>query len=172
MPRSRQLLLGCGNSRRRVLAPDGNPEWGDLVTLDMDPHCGADVLHNLEELPYPFGDNEFDEIHAYEVLEHTGQQGDFRFFFAQFHELWRMLKPGGFLCITCPKWDSPWAWGDPSHKRIIGAEALTFLDQSEYERQVGQTAMTDFRWVWEGDLRLEGAADLGESNAYLLKAVK
>ena len=29
----------------------------------------------------PFGDDAFDEIHAYEVLEHTGRQGDWRFFF-------------------------------------------------------------------------------------------
>lgn len=172
MPKSRQLLVGCGNSRARKITPDGVEEWGDLVTVDMDPNCGADVIHDLESLPYPFADDEFDEIHAYEVLEHTGQQGDFRFFFEQFHELWRILKPNGWLAITCPRWDSPWAWGDPSHKRIIGAEALTFLNQSEYERQVGNSSMTDFRWLWRGDFRMEASADCGESNAYLLRAIK
>lgn len=166
-----ELLLGCGNSREKKIDISGNG-WSGLTTVDFDPNCGADVVHNLEVLPYPFADNQFDEVHAYEVLEHTGQQGDFRFFFGQFYELWRILKPGGLLLMTCPRWDSPWAWGDPSHKRIVGAEALTFLDQSQYETQIGKTAMTDFRWLWKGDLRLEAMKDIGESIAYVLKAVK
>ena len=116
-----ELLIGCGNSREKRVYDNiiVKPEWNELVTLDIDPMCNPDVTHDLDVLPYPFEDNTFDEIHAYEVLEHCGHQGDWIFFFQQFTELWRILKPKGVLVGSCPNWDSPWAWGDPGHRRII-----------------------------------------------------
>jgi predicted SAM-dependent methyltransferase len=74
--------------------------WRELVTIDHDPNCGADIFHDLTKLPYPFEDNTFEEIHAYEVLEHLGQQGDYETFFKQLEEFHRILKPGGWLAAT------------------------------------------------------------------------
>lgn len=149
----RELLLGCGHARAKVIAPSGHEDWTGLVTLDINPTCGADVIHNLAALPYPFPDHSFDEIHAYEVMEHVGQQGDWPFFFAQFTELYRIAKPGGHLCMTFPHHTSPWAWGDPGHTRVLSIEALTFLDQSSYA-QVGKTPMTDYRPWYAADWRI------------------
>jgi len=150
-----ELLIGCGNSRdKRIHGREDTPKWHNLITLDISEDCRPDVVHDLEELPYPFGDNTFDEIHAYEVLEHTGTQGDWRFFFDQFAELHRILKPNGMLIGTAPRWDSMWAWGDPSHKRVISRATLTFLNQAEYEKQIGKTSMTDFRDYWKQDFQL------------------
>jgi SAM-dependent methyltransferase len=147
----RELLIGCGNNRNKRLSAAGETaEWSNLTTLDIDPSCNPDVVHDLTVLPLPFKDGEFDEIHAYECLEHTGQQGDWKFFFAQFYEFWRILKHGGILCATVPMWDSPWAWGDPGHTRCIPKESLIFLNQQEYV-QVGETSITDYRPVWKGD---------------------
>lgn len=148
-----QLLLGAGNSRqKRMNITGGNPEFDkDLITLDIDSNTGCDVVWDLEMFPYPFDDDMFDEIHAYEVLEHTGAQGDWKFFFDQFSELHRILRPDGLLFVQCPAHDSVWAWGDPSHKRIISQASLTFLCQAEYEKQVGKTAMSDFRFYWKKD---------------------
>ena len=117
-------------------------------------------------------DNAFDEVHAYEVLEHLGTQGDYRSFFAHFYEIWRALKDGGHLFATCPSYKSMWAWGDPSHKRIINAGSLSFLSQEQYELQIGTTAMTDFRWLWSGDLRCVHAEDDGEHFMFVLRAYK
>jgi len=146
-----------------------------MVTADQNPLCHPDVLLNLEEFPYPFKDNEFDEIHAYEVLEHTGQQGDWRFFFDQFTELWRILKPGGYLLATTPAWSSIWTWGDPSHKRVINAGTLVFLSQAEYEKQIGITPMSDFRFYYKADFEtryLNDKANGGETLEFALKAIK
>lgn len=147
-----ELLIGAGNNRdKKITFKDIPSEWsGELVTLDIDPECNPDIIHDLNDLPLPFDDDMFDEIHAYEVLEHTGRQGDWLFFFNQFSEFWRILKPGGYFIGTCPMWDSPWAWGDPGHTRIISPESLIFLSQEEY-KQIGKTAMTDYRCVYKAN---------------------
>ena len=143
-----ELLIGCGNDRRKkVVFSDVSQEWTRLVTLDVDPAIEPDVVHDLNVLPYPFEDGQFTEIHAYEVLEHCGRQGDWRFFFDQFAEFYRILRPGGFFVGTVPMWDSPWAWGDPGHTRVLTKGSLVFLNRDEYA-QIGRTAMTDYRpWL-------------------------
>lgn len=168
----RQLLIGCGNSRRKKLALDGNADWSELVTMDHDPNCGADIVHDLEVTPWPIGDSEFDECHAYEVLEHLGEQGDFRAFFAHFAEIYRVLKPGGLLIATVPAWNSVWAWADPSHRRVIAPQTLVFLDQEQYHNQIGKTAMTDFRWLWQGDFEPIAAEQADECFKFALRAHK
>ena len=166
-----ELLIGCGNSRRKKLGFE-KLEWDNLVTMDHDPNCGADILHDLDETPWPVEDDKFDEVHAYEVLEHLGQQGDWRAFFRHFGEIYRVLKPGGMLFATCPSYKSMWAWGDPSHTRVITSGSLMFLSQRQYKEQVGTTAMTDFRNIWKGDFEAEHIEDDGERITFALKAIK
>jgi hypothetical protein len=148
------LLIGAGTRRTKIIQPDGSPDWGDLTTLDINPDHGVDVVWDLEQLPLPFGDEQFDEIHAYEVLEHTGQQGDYRFFFTQFADFWRILKPDGLLCASCPAPGSPWVWGDPSHTRAISPQNLIFLNQQTYVDQVGKTAISDFRYIYKANFEV------------------
>lgn len=154
-----ELLIGCGNRRDRILIPPERPdEWEQLVVSDINPkHERPDDYRfdewDLEKLPWPWDDNTFDEVHAYEVMEHLGRQGDYRSFFAHFYEIWRILKPGGWFCGTSPALSSNWLWGDPGHTRIISLESLAFLCQRNYEDQVDKasTPMTDYRFCWKGD---------------------
>src|SRR5690349_14290483 len=170
----KELLLGCGNRREKVVTLAGDKrEWDNLTTLDIDPASKPDVLHDLNVTPWPFEDNTFSEIHAYEVLEHLGQQGDYKSFFAHFYEIWRILKPNGMLFATCPGNRQTWTWGDPGHTRMISAETITFLDQEQYKKQVGHSGMTDYRWCWKGDLYPLHAQQEGESFfVFILRARK
>jgi SAM-dependent methyltransferase len=149
-----ELLMGCGSRIYKDLFIGDKSEFNNLIRLDNNPDHDPDVIWDLTKHPLPFEDNSFDEIHAYEVLEHLAAQGDYEFFFAEFSEYWRILKNGGVLLGTCPDKNSEWAWGDPSHKRIIQEENFTFLDQESYQQQVGITRMSDFRSIYKADFKL------------------
>lgn len=198
-----QLLLGCGHSRdkRMGVAGDTNPQWENMYSLDINGEVRPDFLGDLatphswyvyavnssprscelldfdqdHQSEFHFKGDTFDEIHAYEVLEHLGAQGDYMRLFGQFSEMWRILKPDGYLLASCPSRYSPWLWGDPSHTRAILPQTLTFLDQSEYTRQLDgeiKTPMSDFRHVYKADFQCVSMQDNHEHFHFVLKAIK
>lgn len=171
-PDHRELLLGCGSTRDRRINVKGWTDWANLTTLDYEPSHHPDVVHDLRETPWPFPDDTFDEIHAYEVIEHIGAQGDYVAFFAHFYEAWRILKPGGVFVGSCPWFDSMWAWGDPGHTRIIAPASFVYLDRQEYHNQIGVTAMTDYRSVWGGDFECIWSHKNDETHLWALVAHK
>jgi hypothetical protein len=168
----RELLIGCGSNHKKRMMSDGNIDWSNLTTLDYNEDHKPDVCWDLMHLPLPFNEAEFDELHAYEVLEHLGQQGDYKLFFAQFSEFWRLLKPNGHFLATCPSRNSVWAYGDPSHTRIMQLEQLVFLSQDEYKKQVGKSPMSDFRNIYKADFETVYQEDDGETIRFVLKAIK
>lgn len=197
----RELLLGCGARLEKerslptameiranheyVHGAPRNLSWQGLVTLDINIDHKPHIFFNLERIdgqacnriPDPSGvgkcpPNYFDEVHAYEVLEHIGRQGDHWKFFAQFEEFHRIMKPDALLFATCPSWSSLWAWGDPSHTRIINSGTLAFLSQAQYREQVGRTAMTDFRYCYKADFEPVFVVDDGETFRFVLRALK
>ncbi len=168
-----ELLLGAGRNHDKRIWFGDDREWKELVTLDMSPDHKPDVVWDLNKRPLPFADNTFDQIHAYEVCEHLGQQGDFRSFFEEWSEWWRILKPGGLFLGMSPHYSSRWCWMDPGHTRAYGPEMMVFLVQPEYTRQVGESPMSDYRFVYKADF------DIVHSNVnerfnfcFGLKAVK
>ena len=171
---TRELLIGAGSDHRKKIVTAGDRVWHGLVTLDINPDHHPDLVWDLTELPLPFADDEFDEIHAYEVLEHTGQQGDYKFFFRQWEDFWRILKPGGRFYCTCPALKSLWLWGDPGHTRIISQQSLTFLNQDAYDKQVGVTPMSDYRFCYGADFELVFSEETSTEDlfGFVLEAVK
>jgi SAM-dependent methyltransferase len=176
--------------------PPSQRVWTGLVTVDINENVAPDFVIDLEVGPrwglYKtldkkswsdffskedgcFLPDQFDEVHAYEVLEHLGAQGNYRLFFDQFREIWRILKPGGLFFATVPSRFSPWLWGDPSHRRAILPETLVFLDQMEYVRQLDgerKTSMSDFRDIYKADFHREWVHDDKSHTKFILRAIK
>ena len=180
-----ELLVGCGSLRDKRVHLEGHAEWENLTTLDINPKHNPDVVWDLTEYPYPFDDDAFDEVHAYEVLEHLGWQGDYVSFFAQFEEFYRILKPDGLLCGTVPWWNGRWAWADPGHVRVITPDTLSFLNQAVYDDPGAM--LTDYRPIYHANFEAvyQEKRRIGEENeqddrdfgapdhfCFILKAIK
>ena len=92
------------------------------VGLDNNPRTGADVIHDLGDLPYPFGDNEFDMVVSNHVVEHVPDV------IAFITELHRITKPGGRIKLLTPHYTNPdWA-NDPTHRNHINSYTFnTFM---------------------------------------------
>ena len=110
MSSSVRLQLGCGN--------DPKPGWinHDLVQLE-----GVEIVHDLNNRPWPWADNSIDEIWAKDVLEHLPDT------LATMEELYRITKPGASVYIAVPYWNSWEAITDPTHVRQFNEFTLIFL---------------------------------------------
>lgn len=148
----RELVLGCGNYQYKKIYGESK-EYTNPTRVDIDPDCSPDIVLDLNLNSLPFEDSSFDEVHMYEVLEHLGTQGDYKHFFAFFSEVARVLKPGGHFLASVPAPNSPWVFGDPGHTRAIPPETLVFLNQEEYQKQVGKTPMTDYRSIYKSSFK-------------------
>ena len=172
----RELLLGCGRTRdKRLMCPSNMAQaWLGLVTCDRDAEVEPDVVLNVETQVWPWEADTFDEIHAYEVLEHLGRQGDPELFFFTFADIYHVVKPGGYLAATVPSRFSPWLWGDPGHTRAILPESLAFLNQETYLQCDGAhpTAMSDYRGIWRGDFTIVRSDDDHRLHRFILQVVK
>ena len=95
----RRLNLGCGNDLR-----DG------YLNVDRSPEVGADLVWDLNELPYPLPENHFEEILALDVVEHLDSVVGFM------EEAHRLLSPGGEIEITTPHFSCANSFRDPTHR--------------------------------------------------------
>jgi predicted SAM-dependent methyltransferase len=169
----RELLIGSGSRTQKDILVEGvSGDFKNVIRLDNNKDHNPDVVWDLRKHPLPFDNDYFNEIHAYDVLEHLAQQGDYEFFFAEFSEYWRILKNGGYFLASVPDRKSVWAWGDPSHKRIIQPETLVFLDQDQYKLQVGITKMSDFRNIYKAHFKVVNLQTSHDVFFFVLKAIK
>ena len=97
------LNLGCG--RKRV---DG------AVNVDCNAGVVADVTHDLNRRPWPFADNSFSEVLAYDVIEHLDDV------VAAMEEIHRVCQPGARVKITVPHFSCANAFTDITHRHHFG----------------------------------------------------
>lgn len=100
---SRILNLGCG--RKQVAG---------AVNLDITAVTAPDVVHDLNQRPWPFDADQFDDIRMMDVLEHLDDV------MATFEELHRIGRPGAVVRISVPHFSSSNAFTDPTHRHYFG----------------------------------------------------
>jgi len=107
------MRLNLGSGRR--------PLEG-AVNLDVSDQVGADVVHDLNHVPWPFEANTFDEIHAYDVLEHVDSV------VTAIEEIHRIARPGARLLATVPHFSSANAFTDVTHRHWFGWRSFEPFD--------------------------------------------
>jgi len=110
------LNLGCGKAR--IPGSLGV----DVVKIEN----YVDIVHNLNNIPYPFESNSVDEIHFYHVLEHLYDP------IKKLEEIFRILKPGGILYMRVPHFSSLGAFTDITHIRPFGYGSFDCLENNNY----------------------------------------
>ena len=99
----------------------------DAVHHDRIKHSPwVDIAHDLDVLPYPFQDGEYDTVIALDVMEHTHLEID-----VWLNELWRIMAEGGTLILRLPAWDNPVSWRDPTHRKVFHEETFDYWDKSK-----------------------------------------
>jgi SAM-dependent methyltransferase len=84
------------------------------VNLDVTPDTDPDVVHDLNVRPWPFPDDRFTEVHAFDVIEHLDD------IVGVMNELHRVCRPGARVFVTVPHFSSANAFTDPTHRHYFG----------------------------------------------------
>ncbi len=105
------LELGCG------MRPTPGALHHDRIAHS--PH--VDIAHDLNQLPWPWVDETFDEVIAFDVLEHLTLEVP-----EWLDEVWRILRPAGRLWLRLPAFDNPVSYRDPTHKHLFHEETFYY----------------------------------------------
>jgi SAM-dependent methyltransferase len=109
------LDVGCGSAK-----------WPGAVGLDISPDTDADVVHDLDEFPYPLEDDAFDQVLMQDVIEHVAEP------IRVIEELVRVCRDGARIHLRTPHFSSALAYGDPTHKHYLSADGVRSLAEPRF----------------------------------------
>jgi len=132
-----KLNLGCGTDIRE-----------GYVNLDSTKLPGVQVVHDIQKLPLPFKNEEFDEILCQDVLEHVDYPRVLK-------DLHRILKPGGKLSIRVPHFTSRNNYVDPTHVKRFSVRTFDyFIPDSHINKEKGRSYYFDFHFSRIASIRI------------------
>ena len=124
------LNLGTGN---RIVA--------GAVNHDLTKHrAEIDCCWDLDNTPWPWANNEFDEIQLISVAEHLKIT-----LIETLNECHRILKSGGKLVIKYPLWNGVNTHKDPTHRWFWDLGVLNYVDPNTRDGQV-YSYYTPLKW--------------------------
>jgi len=104
------LDIGCGYHK-----------WPGSVGLDIAPLEGVDVVHDLNQFPYPFPDDSFDRIRVIHVIEHIESIPK------TMEEIHRIARHSAVVEIETPHYTDASSWQDPSHRWHLNTRSFDFF---------------------------------------------
>jgi predicted SAM-dependent methyltransferase len=107
---TKYLDLGCGRKKRT-----------GAIGVDVISNESVDVVHDLNNTPWPFSDNEFDDILLDNSLEHLHD------IVQTMEEIWRICGPGAHVTINVPYFRSHYAV-DPTHRHYFCSHSFNYFD--------------------------------------------
>lgn len=149
-----KLDLACGSNKAE-----------GFTGVDIVKTKAVDIIHDLEQYPWPFADNSVEEVNISHYIEHTSDLIKFM------NELHRILKPGAKAQIVAPYYSSMRAWQDPTHVRAISeATFLYFNQQWLRDNKLDHYAVTaDFDFSYGYAFYPEWVARSEEARAFAIK---
>lgn len=110
-----RLDVGCGEAKQ--------PGW---VGMDLRPLPGVDIVHDVEEIPWPLPDACVLVAMCSHLVEHINpHKGGFLRFM---DELWRVMRPHGEVAIATPHAMSQGYAQDPTHCNPCNEATWAYFD--------------------------------------------
>ncbi len=109
-PTLRKLNLGCGRKK-----------LPGHLNVDRVVEVQPDLVHDLNVIPLPLPGGAFDEICAYDVVEHLDDLVAFM------REVWRLAAPDARVLITTPHFSCANAFMDPTHQRQLSCFSFDYF---------------------------------------------
>lgn len=107
------LDVGCG----------GHKQEG-FLGMDMRKTPCVDIVHDIQQFPWPIPDDSCSRILCSHILEHIDPSNTLNVL----NEMWRVMKVGGQLMISVPYGLSYGFIQDPTHKNPWNEATLTYFD--------------------------------------------
>lgn len=123
-----KLNLGCGKEKIR-----------GYINIDNNPKVRPDVLHDLDNIPYPFGDNSIKEIYTSHTLEHVDN------WIGMLNEMYRVSENNAVWTIKVPHFTR--GYMSPLHKRGFSLKTFDFLKREEYMNI--RVVVVSVRLLWD-----------------------
>ena len=146
------LHLGCGLKK-----------LPGAVNVDLVASVQPDLVHNLDQRPWPLPDNHFREVLAYDVIEHLDD------IVGTMEEIHRVCTDGAIVKLTVPHFSCANAFTDITHRHYFssasfhyftGENEFPFYSAARFERKVSKivfrSTLVD-RAVWQLANRWPGA---------------
>jgi len=126
--KSKASKNGATVQRRLNVGAGSKPHEG-FETMDISPVFSPDFQHDLLSFPWPFADETFDELLCEHVLEHV--ESGHRV--AVMNEMYRILKPGGFVTIEVPVFPYWVAIADPTHVSFFVRQSFWYFCRERFQ---------------------------------------
>ncbi len=107
----RVLNLGCGYVKMEF---EGAGSATEVVGVDLSPNSQADIVHDLNSVPYPLESDSFDRVIMQDVVEHLDN------LITVMEEVHRVARNGATIYVRTPHYSSSYAYNDPTHIRFFG----------------------------------------------------
>jgi len=110
-----------GKAPRKVNLGSGGQPLPGYINVDVNPSApDVDLVHDLNEYPWPFESHSVDEIRMDQVLEHLQDRN------RAMEEIHRILRPGGVARISVPHFTWQYAYTDPTHRHFFGYHTFAY----------------------------------------------
>jgi predicted SAM-dependent methyltransferase len=101
----------------------GNKSFADSINVDVTARTNPDVVHDLNQTPWPFSDHSFAAVRAYDVIEHLDNVP------ATMEEIHRVCRAGAAVEITVPHFSSGNAFTDPTHQHFFSVFSMDYFTE-------------------------------------------
>lgn len=121
----------------------GDNKQPGFVGIDYYQYGDVDIVHDIEEFPWPLPDECVLTAIASHVLEHVNPHKGV--FIGVMDEIWRVMKPRGQFAFVVPHASSHGYQQDPTHCNMINETTMHYFDPDPEMKSMGPSLYNFYR---------------------------